>query len=113
MLTVGLQKNLDKSWDLARDIFVRKASFTTSQQDNFTLHENVRFGSKADITELSLYVNQSLNHGNIIDCPCFVRERFHKEPIIGHKIIRELSYFSWVLLGFVVGRYGMNCTSNP
>ncbi len=73
-----------------------------------TLHENVRFGSKADITELSLYVNQSLNHGKKIDCPCFVRERLLKESIIGHKIIRGLSYFSWVLSGFVGGRHGLN-----
>ncbi len=33
---------------MARDILVGEASFTSSQQAHFTLHENVPFGSEAD-----------------------------------------------------------------
>jgi len=48
---VGLQTNVDQSWNLAREILAGEASFYNfSESPFFTLHENVRFGSVTDMS---------------------------------------------------------------
>ena len=54
---IGLQTNLDQSWHLTIDIFGEKPALHLLRKPIFTLHENVRFGSFADVCRNALFLS--------------------------------------------------------